>query len=256
VLDVLHDHPNRRRIHAGTLVLSIAFHAAAITLWMSQPQHPHAVQLVRTVYAAHETVWYPANAPMEKPQETVEIPDKIPATKPARRVLATPSMELKPTNVPSEFRKQLLPDPQGSIGVAAPLHRASSLLPTNEVDEIPVPPSPGSRAADGVNGDARDAKPPLRISHLEPAVLLRQTLPVYPELALRNRIQGTVNLEATIDENGVLRDIRAVSGHPVLIPAAIDCVKKWRYRPTVLNGQRIAAPAVIQVNFRLDFHTR
>jgi protein TonB len=95
--------------------------------------------------------------------------------------------------------------------------------------------------------------PPLRIGgRLEPAVIKKQTLPVYPELAVRTHVEGAVVLDATIGQDGKLHDITVVSGHPLLVPAALDCVKQWRYRPAVLNGVIIPSPANIRVQFRIQ----
>jgi protein TonB len=99
-----------------------------------------------------------------------------------------------------------------------------------------------------ISGDA----PPVRIGgQLEPAAIKKQTLPIYPDLAVRTHIEGAVVLDATIGEDGKLHDITVVSGHPLLVPAALDCVKQWRYRPAVLNGHIIPSPATIRVQFRI-----
>jgi TonB family protein len=55
--------------------------------------------------------------------------------------------------------------------------------------------------------------------------------PVYPEIAKRLRISGTVKLEATIDTEGTVKDVKAVSGNGMLVTAAEDAVRKWKYSP-------------------------
>src|SRR5262249_26878835 len=78
------------------------------------------------------------------------------------------------------------------------------------------------------------AAPPIRIGgNLRPPEILKQTLPAYPQPALRANVEGAVILQAMIGEDGRLRDIRVVEGHPLLVQAAIDCVKQWRYRAAV-----------------------
>lgn len=75
--------------------------------------------------------------------------------------------------------------------------------------------------------------------------------PVYPPLAKQARIQGVVRLNAIINKEGLIEQLSAVSGHPLLIPAALESVKKWRYKPTLLNGEPVEVVTQIDVNFTL-----
>jgi protein TonB len=76
--------------------------------------------------------------------------------------------------------------------------------------------------------------------------------PVYPPLARQARVEGTVRLEAVISREGVILNLRAVSGHPLLIPAAVAAVQQWVFRPTSLNGDPVEVATVIDVNFTLQ----
>jgi protein TonB len=82
-------------------------------------------------------------------------------------------------------------------------------------------------------------------------LLVHQVKPAYPQLAMRARIQGTVVLQAVIAKDGTVQDLRVVSGHPLLAPAAMDAVKLWRYKPYLLNDQPVEADTQINVNFAL-----
>jgi protein TonB len=82
-------------------------------------------------------------------------------------------------------------------------------------------------------------------------LLVHQVKPVYPQLAMQARIQGTVVLQAVIAKNGTVQDLRVVSGHPMLVPAAMDAVKLWRYKPYLLNDQPVEVDTQINVNFTL-----
>jgi protein TonB len=66
--------------------------------------------------------------------------------------------------------------------------------------------------------------------------------PVYPELAKQARIQGIVQLNIVISKEGRVVDIKVISGHPLLISAALEAVKQWEYNPTLLNGQPVEVP--------------
>ena len=97
--------------------------------------------------------------------------------------------------------------------------------------------------------------PPKRIrvgGSVQRANLIRQVRPVYPPLARQARIQGTVKLTAIIAKNGTIQKLEVLSGHPLLIPAALSAVKQWRYRPTLLNGQPVEVVTQVDVNFTLS----
>ncbi len=76
--------------------------------------------------------------------------------------------------------------------------------------------------------------------------------PEYPPLAKMARIQGVVRLEAIIDKDGTIKDLKAVSGHPMLIKSAMEAVSRWRYQPTLLNGEPVEVATEIDVNFTLS----
>jgi TonB family protein len=82
-------------------------------------------------------------------------------------------------------------------------------------------------------------------------LLVKQVPPIYPPLARQARIQGTVVLQAIIDKDGSVKNLQLVSGHPLLVNAAIDAVKQWQYKPYVLDGAAVEVQTTINVNFSL-----
>lgn len=92
---------------------------------------------------------------------------------------------------------------------------------------------------------------PLRLSHMSEGDLVRKVVPTYPPLARSARIQGTVVLQAMISKQGTIENLRLVSGHPMLAPAAIEAVRQWRYRPYILNNEPVEVETQITVNFSL-----
>jgi protein TonB len=106
---------------------------------------------------------------------------------------------------------------------------------------VPPPPKPPTPAP---------AKP-LVISHMDPGALVQQVEPAYPELAKIARIQGTVQLAAVIAHDGTISKLRVLSGPPLLVAAAVDAVRQWRYRPYILNGQPVEVETQVSVNFKL-----
>jgi protein TonB len=86
---------------------------------------------------------------------------------------------------------------------------------------------------------------------VESARLIFQPHPEYPPLAKMARIQGVVRLDATISKDGTIQDLKVISGHPLLVKAALDAVQRWRYQPTLLNGEAVEVATEIDVNFTL-----
>ncbi len=90
----------------------------------------------------------------------------------------------------------------------------------------------------GVSPVSAQAKPASEArvgGDLRTAALIKKVNPVYPENLRQSHVQGTVRFSATIGKDGKLRDIRLVSGNPVLVQPATAAVKQWVYRPTMLS---------------------
>ena len=76
--------------------------------------------------------------------------------------------------------------------------------------------------------------------------------PIYPEGARRNRVQGSVDMQAVIDKSGTIKLLEIVSSPALdLSAAAIQAVRDWKYRPYTLQGQPVEVESTIQVNFTL-----
>lgn len=82
-------------------------------------------------------------------------------------------------------------------------------------------------------------------------LLIRKVQPVYPPLAKQARISGAVVLQAVIGKDGTIQNLKAVSGHPMLIPSALDAVRQWKYKPYYLNGEPVEVDTQVTVNFTL-----
>lgn len=83
-------------------------------------------------------------------------------------------------------------------------------------------------------------------------LLVRKVQPNYPPLARQARIQGNVVLTAEISKDGSIENLRLVSGHPMLAPAAIEAVKQWKYKPYFLNGEPVEVETQVTVIFSLS----
>jgi protein TonB len=116
-------------------------------------------------------------------------------------------------------------------------------------------PGQGLMAGDGaVVPPPPKAAAPARIKQggaVTAASIITQTHPNYPPLARQARIQGTVVLHAIIDKEGKVAQLEVISGHPLLVQAAMEAVKQWRYKPTQLNGEPVEVDTTIQVTFTM-----
>jgi periplasmic protein TonB len=87
---------------------------------------------------------------------------------------------------------------------------------------------------------------------VQAALLVNKVQPVYPPLARQTRISGTVRLHAIISKAGTIQSLEVMSGHPLLVRAAMDAVQQWRYKPTLLNGEPVEVDTTIDVIFSLN----
>jgi len=100
-----------------------------------------------------------------------------------------------------------------------------------------------------------DSTTPQRIrvgGGVQQANLIRKVTPAYPPDAKEARIQGVVHLTAIIGKDGNIQSLEVVSGHPLLVQAAMDAVKQWEYKPTLLNGNPVEVITQIDVSFTLS----
>jgi len=160
------------------------------------------------------------------------------------------NMIIEPHEIPRQVAiiNEVEPPPQlsfGGVGVPGatgdPRNRVWSSL--NDMASRGVLP-PASAPAPNVR--------PTRISKMLEGSLIRRVTPLYPPLAKSARIQGEVVLSAIISKAGTIEDLQVVSGHPLLVTAAIEAVRQWRYRPYILNNEPVEVETQIMVNFTLS----
>jgi TonB family protein len=157
-----------------------------------------------------------------------------------------------------------------TVGIAAylaypraPAPRAASTQP-RPIAAVAAAPPPAQENTPEPLAVSRPAPPPTptpapaaaqRILSADPASqrgrLIDEVKPVYPPLAVNSRIEGLVRLAAVLNSDGSVRNLRLISGHPLLVPAAMDAVRQWRYKPTLVSGHPVEVSTIIEVNFHL-----
>src|SRR5262245_48730968 len=224
-----------------TVLVSVALHALIVLAMLMIPiVRPQGLPILAEAYGLPLPVMPEPAAP---PPETVTAPPVV-----QTEVKPLPDDFVSPREIPRDIAivtdppREFAPVPvKPSAGAGDILNR---MVQSAIAIEPPPPPPPELPPP--------PPSAPLRVSNLERANLIYQVKPVYPALGRQVRVQGAVILEATIGKDGTVRDLRIVSGHPLLTGAAIDAVQQWRYKPFILNGEPIEVITTVTVTFSLQ----
>jgi TonB family protein len=178
------------------------------------------------------------NLPMEKMQpQPVGNP---PATRPQLDASMAPPVILasNPPTVDLKGIETSMPPPK-QPAIPAKITGAVAIL---------ADPYPSLRIPDGgTSKKQRQQAASLQIGHL-----LSRVEPIYPEEAKQQGIQGTVKLHAIIGRQGSVENLESVDGSAVLVAAAMNAVRQWRYTQTLVAGQSVETEEDIAITFRLS----
>jgi protein TonB len=165
-----------------------------------------------------------------------------------------PSFTAGPYRLPTLTfaRSSGAPAPEGAYIDAPPLAVAGSSTEAvapliSQSRSLPPPPPP-------VVAEKVQSKPIQQMhvgGDIQAAKILTRVIPAYPAMARQARISGTVRLLGVIAKDGTVQKLQVLSGHPYLVRAAVDAVRQWVYRPTVLDGEPVEVIAPIDVIFTL-----
>jgi len=92
----------------------------------------------------------------------------------------------------------------------------------------------------------------VRITRLDPAMLIHRVEPIFPTLARQTAREGRVELHALIATDGAVRSLQVLEGDPMFYQSALDAVRQWRYKPTFLNGRPVEVDTHITVIYKLN----
>jgi protein TonB len=235
----------------GSIVFHIVLVTTLILIPLLIPQRVEHWQLMTLIAPLA-----PPPAPTPPPVQ-LEAPSKPAAPEIQRVIKIEPGTIVMPTEIPKEIARIVDDAPAsgvggvpggvpGGVGEAMRSVLLASVRSAELVPPPPPPPPPPSPVPVIV------AAAPIRVGGAvkEPRIV-KLVPPVYPKLAIKARVKGTVILEATLTADGTVDEIQVMSGNPLLIQAAIDCVKQWRYEPTYLNGDPVPIILTAKVNFDL-----
>jgi protein TonB len=99
------------------------------------------------------------------------------------------------------------------------------------------------------------AKPLLQTLNISQGVsrglLFKKVQPIYPRKALSIRVEGSVELLATVAKTGDITHVKVLSGDAELAKAATEAVRQWKYKPYLLNGEPVEIQTQVTINFKL-----
>jgi periplasmic protein TonB len=235
ILDTSESAPRSRR---WTTAFSFMLQALAVCLLLLVPLlYTDALPAVR--YSAQLTV--PPAAPAPRSIELVDTHTEHSAGTSEMfggRIIAPPRI---PDSINRVVDRENLaaPDPNAVFNSVGSNSQSSAMQQVLTARAVP-PPHPDVHRS------------PVHVSKLDEGAILKRVQPVYPAPARAARIQGRVVIAALIDTEGRIVNLHLVSGNPLLVNAAMDAVKQWRYRPYILNSQAIEVETQITVAFTLN----
>ncbi len=140
--------------------------------------------------------------------------------------------------------------PQGQ-GIEAPFEGLGPGIPTDGI--IPLD-DPRRKGPDPIQVEHRAEQPRIvHITRLAPAMLIRRIEPIYPPLARQMRREGRVELRAIIATDGSIQSLEIVGGDPLFYQSALEAVRQWHYKPTILNGQAVFIDTSITVIYTMHY---
>ncbi len=187
-------------------------------------------------------------APQAPPLPMARVERVLERVQTAAPRLSTEKVFTAPARVPNRIATIVdaptVPVLLGAIPGAVPGGTGALVNMIRNAAPVPAPPPPAVQP---------EQTRPIRISEgVQMAMLVRRVVPVYPALAKQARISGTVRLVGVIGRDGTIQNLQLISGPPLLVSAALEAVRQWVYRPTLLNGKPVEVIAPIDVVFTLS----
>jgi periplasmic protein TonB len=218
----------------------------------------------------------PALAPMSSPKPSASTPNRASSATqtsvPKTATATLPDMPSPGAGNPPVIRIPLEPGLGTKKPDSTPLlvksNPAGTKTQAQSQESAPPLPSPlavasaaatsNDSALSGLLSSASSSlsKPSLATTRVSQGVsqglLIKRVQPRYPQAALVVHAQGAVQIEATINKEGIVTNLKVLSGDPILAHAALEAVRQWRYKPYYLDGEPIEIQTDITVNFKAN----
>ncbi len=162
-------------------------------------------------------------------------------------------LKVKPAPMLSKKPGVVIGAPDLNIGSSAPSQSNFNAIGNDEAP-VPIPvakatPSPTPKAEPIATPTP---KPRTIISDMLPSKAVKKVQPPYPAIARSARVQGSVNVQVLISEEGRVVSASTINGHPLLVDASVQAARQWVFTPTTLNGQPVKVSGVLTFNFTLN----
>ncbi len=182
-------------------------------------------------------------------------------------LMAAPPPPVEPVRLTPAVEQPAMAAPQSSAPVFEAPRIIPSLNPAPGAPDNSIPIDPRNLAGSGnpgANNVPFGSGSNVRVIEQQPRApaavsqgvmngrLVFNPRPVYPPIAIASRTEGTVVLEAVISKTGSIENLRVTSGPAMLQQAALDAVRRWRYRPYTLDGQPVEVETTVNVVFTLN----
>ena len=243
---------SQRRLMVGALVLLLAALGALLyhdrDFWF--PETQEAEDQGEPSPPAITTPTQPRTATSAAPAAAT----KPHSAKPVVKAAAPPAPTAPPVSATTQ--RTVLPPLEVEV-VAGDVHRtvrpgSNSVRVDLQPGSPPQAVSEANSATDTTAGVTSSAAERVQMSAGSAEIVSHSVQPSYPLLARRANVQGSVILQALISREGTIQDLHVISGPPILVGAAREAVKQWRFKPHYLGKEAVETQARITVNFSIS----
>ena len=221
---------------AGALAASLGAQTLAVGTLLLIP----LLYTDRLPFAQLQLPTFLPRTPAPEPLKPQTVPHRRIASNVRNRFIAP--MTIPPFNTRPEIIDDT-PAPLGSIDTGVFLPPTLGAI----ISRVIPPPPPPPHVT-----EVEPSRPITVTSDVQAAKLIRKVIPVYPRLAIIARISGTVRLTGIIGKDGLIQQLQVIDGPQLLVQAAVDAVRQWVYRPTMLSNKPVEVIAPIDVIFTLS----
>jgi periplasmic protein TonB len=228
-----------RRVRRRALIISIALQSAALTLLVLIPLFGKTERIATKNFVPMPPYGHVSSRPRGNARPTTSRP--IPSD--SRFIFHPPTNrpDLRPAG---EQTSSDSPDIGPTSEQQQDGRSCAWCVDIGSKNNGPRPPQPATET---------HARPQiLRVTNLDPAMLIHRVEPVYPALARQIHKEGRVELRAIIGTDGTIQSLQIVTGDPLFDLSAKEAVQQWRYRPTILNGQPVEIDTYITVVYTMQ----
>jgi protein TonB len=228
-----------RRVRRRALILSVALQSAALTLLVLVPLFGKTERIAVKNFVPIPPYGHASGRPRGNSRSTISRPVPV-----YSRYIFQPPTNRTAVQATGEQSSPDSPDFGPTTGQSQVGSSCGWCVDLGGKNNGPRPPQPSIET---------HARPQiLRMTSLDPAMLIHRVEPVYPALARQIHKEGRVELRAIIGTDGTIQSLQIVNGDPLFDLSAKEAVAQWRYRPTILNGQPVEIDTYITVVYTMQ----